>query len=78
MGLNGARTPLADQIEHEWPPATVDRFLARAVDQLRLDTTGEIKDLAAEVASLRRTFWVFIGALFSLAAGLISVAAALA
>ncbi len=76
--MNGARTPLRARLDDDWTSSQVSRFLADEIDELRRDIVNELGDLVAELASLRRTFWVFIGALFTLAASLIAVAAAVA
>lgn len=76
--MNGTRTALRARLDDDWTSSQVSRFLADEIDELRRDVVGEIADLRAEVVSLRRTFWVFIGALFTMAASLVAVAAAVA
>lgn len=76
--MNGTRTALRARLDDNWTSSQVSRFLADEIDELRRDVVGEIADLRAEVVSLRRTFWVFIGALFTMAASLVAVAAAVA
>lgn len=73
---NGA-SRLRDRLDDHDSAFRTAQLICDAIDDRHSEIKSDIRELRGEVASLKRTLWIFIGSLFGMTAGLIAVAAAL-